>query len=151
MRRKSEPPHHLSIFLRALICSNRYPGSASIAPLCVEAQHYYQSHGIPTKVKACAVKTADEIMAMAGVDAFTTMPIDLITLAKESYDSLNVLPDMFAARIDSPKSSEKISYVDDEARYRIEFARLEDGFAQYKLMQVCDWIVVISSLLIWKY
>ena len=136
MRRKSEPPHHLSIFLRALICSNRYPGSASIAPLCVEAQHYYQSHGIPTKVKACAVKTADEIMAMAGVDAFTTMPIDLITLAKESYDSLNVLPDMFAARIDSPKSSEKISYVDDEARYRIEFARLEDGFAQYKLMQV---------------
>ena len=114
----------------------RYPGTPSIASLCVEAQHYYQAHGIPTKVKACGLKTADEIMALAGVDAHTTMPHDLVTLAKGTYDELNAYPDMFAARIDSPKSIEKISYIDNEASYRIDFAKMDDGLPQYKLMQV---------------
>ena len=130
----------------------RYTGSACIAPLCVEAQHYYQAHSIPTKVKACGAKTADEIMALAGIDAFTTMPHDLAALAKESYDPLGALPDMFAARIDSPKSQEKISYINDEAKYRIEFAKEGDGLPQYKLMQVCTVLTVIEigvEVLIW--
>lgn len=117
-----------------------YIGSESIAPLCVEAQKYYAAHGLPTKVKACGTKTVEEIMALAGVDAFTLMPNDLATLSQTLYDPQSARIDAFSAKGSLHEPAEKISYIDDEARYRIDFAREQDGLAQYKLMQVRTWI-----------
>ncbi|KAM0721987.1 hypothetical protein Q7P37_002913 [Cladosporium fusiforme] len=112
-----------------------YTGSASIAPLCVQAQEYFQAHGIPTKVKACGTKTYEEIIALAGVDAFTVMPDDLAKLAKNPFDAQNAAVNAFTTSNVSTNPTEPIAYISDEAKYRVDFARFESGLAQYKLMQ----------------
>lgn len=40
----------------------------------MQAQKYYEQHGIPTKIKACAFFTPDEALEMAGVNALTLPP-----------------------------------------------------------------------------
>lgn len=52
----------------------RYHDSDPSFDLFVQAQRYYEQHGIPTKVKACAFFTPDEALEMAGVNALTLPP-----------------------------------------------------------------------------
>ena len=39
--------------------------------MVVDAQNYYRQHGYPIRVKACAAVNTNQILQLAGVDAFT--------------------------------------------------------------------------------
>ena len=49
--------------------------------LFLQAQMYYQQHGVSTKIKSCAFMTIEEIITMAGVDAMT-LPAEVLEDAK---------------------------------------------------------------------
>ncbi|KAL8677881.1 MAG: hypothetical protein Q9186_005723 [Xanthomendoza sp. 1 TL-2023] len=48
-----------------------YHDEEPIFDIIVDAQRYFKEHGYPIRVKACAALTTDQILRLAGVDAFT--------------------------------------------------------------------------------
>jgi hypothetical protein len=116
-----------------------YKDNDPLVGLCVKAQQYYEEHSIPTRVKACSCITIDEILQLSGVAAHTIPPEDLATLASmnESKDQLD------AKSLFKPKKftngyghQQRRTYMDDEAKYRVEFAASDCGKGQFRLYQV---------------
>lgn len=103
----------------------------------MQAQRWYEQNSLPTKVKACANRGVDEILQLAGVAAFTVVPDDL-RLLSSTYQAESEVCGMslFAEDSRELESMDHPSYIDDEARYRIDFARADDGKAQFKIAQV---------------
>lgn len=117
----------------------RYKDNDPLVDLCVKAQQYYEEHSVPTRVKACSCITIDEILQLSGVAAHTIPPEDLAALAlmNESKEQLD------AKSLFKPKKftngyghQQRRTYIDDEAKYRVEFAASENGKGQFRLYQV---------------
>jgi transaldolase len=102
------------------------------------AQRYFRENSIPTKVKACANYNIDEIMNLAGIGAFTLTPSDLQKLAGTPLpQDFKQNPGLLKGAVMNGESSVRSStYVQDEGRYRIDFAARDGGGAQYRLLQV---------------
>ena len=87
--------------------------------LFLQAQMYYQQHGVPTKIKSCAFMTIDEIITMAGVDAMT-LPAEVLEELSSTRDTVDRLGEksvFHAAAQSLPAHSARLtkqSYIDDE-------------------------------------
>lgn len=101
----------------------------------ISAQQYYEQHSYPTKVKACAVISVDEIMALAGVAAFTIAPNFVYELAKMHE------PEESAAarsRFNSKAKQQNVKRMNfsNESEYRKAFAENDAGNGEAKTKQV---------------
>ena len=116
----------------------RYHDKDPILSLCVEAQQYYEQHSYPTRVKACSVISVEEIMQLAGVAAFTIAPGLLQSLSETNEPIANVAPlSLFKSGTQTAKhETPRLSFIDDEARYRKAFAARDGGKGQLKTKQV---------------
>ncbi|KAL8866234.1 MAG: hypothetical protein Q9174_006422 [Haloplaca sp. 1 TL-2023] len=56
--------------LKAAVDPN-YDDTDPIFDVVIDAQNYYRQHGYPIRMKACAALNTDQILQLAGVDAFT--------------------------------------------------------------------------------
>jgi len=115
-----------------------YKDNDPLVDLCVKAQQYYEEHSVPTRVKACSCITIDEILQLSGVAAHTIPPEDLAALAlmnenKEQLDAKSLFkPKKFT---NGYGHQQRRTYIDDEAKYRVEFAASENGKGQFRLYQ----------------
>ncbi|KAJ5116667.1 hypothetical protein N7456_001015 [Penicillium angulare] len=123
-----------------------YKDNDPLIGLCVEAQQYYKQHGIATCVKACSAGSLDEILQLAGVDAYTIETSDLDALAKEQRDQVQLETlCLFKEQNNTSAQSNAAfsSYVDDECRFRMDLAASKQGQSQFKLYQsigiFCDF------------
>lgn len=125
----------------------RYRDPHPLLDLCVQAQEYYKRRSLPTKVKACSNANLDELLQLAGVDALTLVPDDMKAL-KAIYRDTKELNDMSLFKADrrNQDTTQNVSYINDELKYRADFSRVQDGRAQAKLAEVC-YYSDISSLL----
>ena len=115
----------------------RYRDIDPLLELCVRAQKWYRQESIPTMVKACATMGVDELLQLAGVDAITIIPGDLKELrSTDRFEKEVKALSMFDNTSTVREKLSYPSYIDDEARYRMEFDAAEDGKAQLKLSQV---------------
>ncbi|KAL4928913.1 aldolase [Aspergillus undulatus] len=104
--------------------------------ICVQAQRWYERKSIPTKVKACATVGVEQIIKLAGVAAFTIEPDDLRTLQSTHWDAKDIEKMcLFATENCAQETVEYGSYIDDEAKFRADFARADEGKAQRKLIE----------------
>ena len=113
----------------------RYHDKDPIFDTVITAQRYYEQHSYPTKVKACAVISTDEIMALAGVAAFTIAPDFVYELAKMHE------PEESAAarsRFNIQAKQQEIERKDfsNESEYREAFAKNDGGNGEAKTKQV---------------
>ncbi|KAI9698121.1 MAG: hypothetical protein M1836_004123 [Candelina mexicana] len=129
--------------LKALF-DDTYKDGKSLLDLCVQAQRWYEQHCIPTKVKACATLGLDELLQLAGVAALTIVPDDLRALQSTRRSQAEIVGmSMFSNKTIRTEKMTYSSYLDEEAKYRMDFDAAEDGRAQYKLAQAitifCDY------------
>lgn len=122
-----------------LLLLHSYKDNDPLIGLCVEAQQYYKQHGIATCVKACSAGSLDEILQLAGVDAYTIETSDLDALAKEQRDQVQLETlCLFKEQNNTSAQSNAAfsSYVDDECRFRMDLAASKQGQSQFKLYQL---------------
>ncbi|CAK1356381.1 Transaldolase [Cercospora beticola] len=125
-----------------------YHDTQPIMDLFLQAQMYYQQHGVPTKVKSCAFMTIDEIITMAGVDAMT-LPAEVLEELSNTKDTVDRLEEksVFHAAAQSLQAHSarltKQSYIDDEAGFLRAYctqgrgrAKTEDSIAVFCKFQV---------------
>lgn len=159
---------------------NSYHDPTPIFDIIVNAQRYYEHHSYPTRVKACAAVTTEQILQLAGVHAFTAPADQLRELASMEESAVKVAQrsrfrDELAightnenanetangatngatngavdgttngdAHRDSNRTTngntnemmEKLSFIDDESKFRLAFSRADEGKAQLKTAQV---------------
>lgn len=107
-----------------------------IVGLCVEAQNYFEQHRIPTRVKACAAMTIDEILQLAGVTAMAIPTGQLDELASTNRPESEVESlSLFQVK---GKTMEKMSYVDDEEGFRAAFTAFAGGRGEAKTKDGID-------------
>ncbi|KAL4959269.1 uncharacterized protein BDV14DRAFT_193894 [Aspergillus stella-maris] len=121
--------------LRMMIDAD-HKDESPLLDLCVEAQQYYQQKSLPTKVKACATVGLDQLIQLAGVDALTVEPQDLSALKSTKWNAekttnMSLLSNK--AKVNGGVSYG--SYIDNEAQYRADFARADEGRAQRKIVE----------------
>ncbi|WWC85629.1 transaldolase [Kwoniella dendrophila CBS 6074] len=89
--------------------------------------NYYKQHGYKTIVMGASFRNIGEITALAGCDYLTIAPKLLEELAKSDAE----VPKKLDAKDASSAPIEKVSYLDDEAKFR--WALFEDQMAFEKL------------------
>lgn len=119
----------------------RYHDKDPIFDTVITAQRYYEQHSYPTKVKACAVISADEIMALAGVAAFTIAPNFVYELAKMHEPAETAAA---RSRFNIQAKQQEIERKDfsNEFGYREAFAKRDGGNGEAKTNQVLPFRVV---------
>ncbi|EDK36196.2 hypothetical protein PGUG_00294 [Meyerozyma guilliermondii ATCC 6260] len=90
---------------------------------------YYKKFGYKTIVMGASFRNVGEIKALAGCDFLTVAP----KLLEELYNSQDDVPQKLDAAKASSDDLEKVSYVDDEAQFRLLLN--EDAMATEKLAQ----------------
>lgn len=113
----------------------RYHDKDPIFDTVITAQQYYEQHSYPTKVKACAVISVDEIIALAGVAAFTIAPAFVYELAKMHEPEESVAA---RSRFNSQAKQQDIKRINfsNESQYREAFAKNDAGNGEAKTKQV---------------
>ena len=109
----------------ALANRHRYKDGEPIIPVCRAAQMYYKKHSYPTRVKAAGLLSRDEAMRLAGIDSMTLAPDLLRTLSqtKEPEASVAHLSVFKEIIDDSEQGIERMTFIDDEIKYREAFAK----------------------------
>ncbi|KAL8990412.1 MAG: hypothetical protein Q9177_000922 [Variospora cf. flavescens] len=143
-----------------------YHDPKPIFDIIVEAQRYYEQHSCSTRVKACAAVNVEQILKLAGVHAFTAPADQLRELSTMEESAAKVAQrSLFSKEMASERTNghtngdvtngdvtngntngvangptsgtmEKLSFIDDEAKFRLAFARADEGRAQLKTAQV---------------
>jgi transaldolase len=90
---------------------------------------YYKKFGYKTIVMGASFRNVGEIKALAGCDFLTVAP----KLLEELYNSQDDVPKKLDAAKALAENLEKVSYVDDEAQFRLLLN--EDAMATEKLAQ----------------
>ena len=92
---------------------------------------------MPTLVKACSMVSMEETLKLAGVAAMT-LPLHWLQALNESERPEAELPSLslFTDDKHATASDERISFIDDESKYRDAFAKVEGGKAERKTRQV---------------
>ncbi|KAE8152490.1 transaldolase [Aspergillus avenaceus] len=107
-----------------------------LLPLCVTIQKYYESVKAKTQVLPASLTSTDEIFAMAGVHHITIAPGLLKELSKP--DSEPEIQSLFDSGAPIAVPSSPMSFVDDEAGYRLAFTRDLGGASEEKLTQAVN-------------
>ena len=162
-------PYKTALIESDLITS--YHDPSPIFDVCVNAQRYYEQHSYSTRVKACAAVSVEQILQLAGVAAFTATadqlqelstieePADKVVArsifhrsATDEYTNGN--PDGQVNRDTDGKTNghqantmEKMTFVNEESKYRLAFAKSDGGKAQMKMTQVRLSTCLILSIL----
>ncbi|KAL5001724.1 aldolase [Aspergillus recurvatus] len=131
----------ISPFVHSLrnLVEPEYRDPNPVYDLSGQAQRWYRQHSISTKVKSCATVGVDELLQLAGLDALTIMPADLRALQSTYRDAGEVA--QLSIIENGPQVGEKtghLSYIDDEARYRADFERADEGRANAKTAEAID-------------
>lgn len=114
----------------------RYHDSDPNFDLFVQAQRYYEQHGIPTKVKACAFFTPDEALEMAGVNALTLPPdmLQELSNSKEFEDKLESCSRFIGPDKNNISNgnghAEPMTFANDQERFLESFSRNGRGRAK---------------------
>ncbi|KAI4171222.1 MAG: hypothetical protein LQ343_004428 [Gyalolechia ehrenbergii] len=188
---------YISPFLNELKATfdSAYHDPTPIFDIIVNAQRYYEHHSYPTRVKACAAVTTEQILQLAGVHAFTAPADQLRELASMEESAVKVAQrsrfrDELAightnenanetangatngatngavdgttngdAHRDSNRTTngntnemmEKLSFIDDESKFRLAFSRADEGKAQLKTAQAlnlfCEFQIKAEALM----
>ncbi|KAF9894880.1 hypothetical protein FE257_004501 [Aspergillus nanangensis] len=107
-----------------------------LLPLCVLIQKYYESTQAKTQVLPASLTSAGEIFALAGVQHITIPPGLLAQLSQPG-----LVPDMqslFDIGVPAAVPGPNLSFVNDEAGYRIAFSRDLHGASEEKLTQAVN-------------
>lgn len=125
----------------------RYHDTDPIFGLCVQAQRYYEKHQISTRVKACCVKSAHEVLDLAGVAAMT-IPGDMLRELRGAEGLVNELEarSLFNHNSITDAQLELQTYINDEQKYRSDFARSAGGRGQMKTTQVREPLISRSPV-----
>ncbi|KAL4993725.1 hypothetical protein BDV10DRAFT_198094 [Aspergillus recurvatus] len=107
-----------------------------LLPLCVSAQNYYGAIGVRTRVLPASLTSTDEIFALAGAHHITIAPGLLLQLSTPVSGPLPA--SLFDSGPPSPGPKAMVSYVNDEAEYRIAFSRSDNGSGGKKLVQAIN-------------
>ena len=110
----------------------------------MQAQRYYEQHGIATRVKACAVADVHECMKLAGVSAFT-VPLDLLRKLASTDELETKLEEQSlfnAASTAKGQDTGTVNYVDDELKFREAF-RSDGGVGQSRTGQVSAGVLLV--------
>lgn len=101
-------------------------------------QRYYEQHSYQTKVKACAVISVDEIMALAGVAAFTIAPQFAHELSQmQEPEETAAARSRFNIQAKQQDAAEmKRKDFTNESEYREAFAKSDGGNGEAKTKQV---------------
>ncbi|KAL5051166.1 hypothetical protein BDW71DRAFT_172427 [Aspergillus fruticulosus] len=105
-------------------------------PLCVSAQNYYGAIGVKTRVLPASLTSTDEVFALAGAHHITIAPSLLRQLSTPVTGPLP--PSLFDSEPLSPSRKVLVSYVNDEAGYRVAFSRSDNGSGEKKLVQAIN-------------
>ena len=105
--------------------------------MAVRAQRYFERHDIPTRIKACSMVAADEPLKLAGVAAMT-LPLHWLHALNDAKRPGAELPglSLFADEMMAAEEEQRLSFIDDESKYRTAFAKVEGGKAERKTKQV---------------
>ncbi|KAG7876925.1 hypothetical protein KL905_005214 [Ogataea polymorpha] len=101
------------------------PGVQSVTRI----YNYYKKYGYKTIVMGASFRNVGEITALAGCDYLTIAP----KLLEELMNSKQPVPKVLDASAAQSCSEEKVSYIDDEAKFR--FLLNEDAMATEKLSE----------------
>lgn len=115
-----------------------YKDGGPILDLCVEAQHYYRQFSYQTRVKAAGGLTVEEMLAIAGVDSLTIAPALLRTLSEadeleETAKDMSLFEKGASTEAKQPK---RLSFINDEAKFREAFSKADGGQGVTKTRQV---------------
>ncbi|GAQ39636.1 transaldolase [Aspergillus niger] len=116
------------------------PGFKDPSPLLhfsALVQKYYASIGSQTQVLPASLTSTNEIFALAGVQHITIAPGLLDELAKPLLEGKVPVESLFEspAVVEAAVPGKEVSYVGDEAGYRIAFTRDANGLSEEKLTQ----------------
>jgi len=126
-----------------LICC-RFVDHNKAHNLCLEAQRFYEVHGIKTQVLPASLTSVHDIMALAGVHHITIAPTLLKELAETPASSLRTRS-LFDEPVVKGETIPLVKY-GSAADWQIAFTRSQDGEGARKLIQVSDsWRVGLSN------
>ncbi|GLA90728.1 hypothetical protein AtubIFM57143_000335 [Aspergillus tubingensis] len=119
------------------------PGFKDPSPLLhfsALVQKYYASIGSQTQVLPASLTSTNEIFALAGVQHITIAPGLLDELAKPLLEGKVPVESLFEspAVVEAAVPGKEVSYVGDEAGYRIAFTRDANGLSEEKLTQAVN-------------
>ena len=117
--------------------ASRYHDTDSILDVCVKAQRYYEQHSYDTKVKAASLLTTEEVVQLAGVASITIPPPILEDLSKLEEPVARLAErSLFVDEPEDKDSMERVSFVDDEEKFRTAFSKRGNGKAESNTVQV---------------
>ena len=125
----------------------RYHDDGPILGHCLRIQQYYERHSYKTRVKAAGLLNVDEAMRLAGVTSLTLAPalIDTLSKSEESEEKVMNLS-LFKQETNSTEDEiERLSFLDDENKFRKTFAKSEGGKGQSKTAQVRNLVASIGQ------
>ncbi|RDW81580.1 Transaldolase [Aspergillus mulundensis] len=124
--------------LKILVEPAGYKDPHPVYTLSGRAQRWYRQHGIRTMVKSCATSGIDELLQLAGIDALTIVPDDLRELERGYRDADEVAAMSIVEDVAAEEKTEYPSYIDDEAKYRADFEKADEGRAIEKTAEAID-------------
>jgi len=128
-----------------------YKDGEPIIPVCLRAQTYYKMFSYKTRVKAAGLLSVDEAMRLAGIDSLTVAPDLLRTLSKTEESASNVAAMSVFEQDAQAIQIERMSFVNDEVRFREAFAKSDDGKGPVKTAQAiaifCDYQTKAEALM----
>ncbi|KAH8163068.1 hypothetical protein CIB48_g5180 [Xylaria polymorpha] len=125
--------------LRALLDEKRYPDDGPYLNVPLEAQKYYQTYSYPTRVKAAGLNRVEDVLLLSGVEAIT-IPVNVLkTLATTEADEETLKKkSLFNATEYQTLYLEKVSFIDDEDKYRKAFGKRDNGKGQERTTQAIE-------------
>ena len=122
---------------RTVITAFRYRDTDPILDVCINAQRYYEQHSYNTEVKAASLLTAEEVVQLVGVASITIPPPLLEDLSKlEEPASQLAERSLFVGEPRDKEFMERVSFIDDEEKYRKALRKRGNGKAERNIAQV---------------
>jgi transaldolase len=100
---------------------------------CRQAQRYFETSGVKTKVLAASLMSIEEVMQLVGVHHITISPPLLAELAASTDQHLKTESSFDAELNFAPESVPR-----DEAGWRLAFTRHSAGKSENKLIQAIN-------------
>ncbi|KAI0815549.1 hypothetical protein GGR55DRAFT_675166 [Xylaria sp. FL0064] len=124
--------------LRALL-DEKYTDDGPYLNVSLEAQKYYQTHSYPTRVKAAGLNSVEEVLLLSGVEAITIPAKVLKSLATTEADEETLKKkSLFNTTEYQTLYLEKVSFIDDENKYREAFGKRNNGKGQERTTQAIE-------------
>lgn len=137
--------------------NHSYTDPSPNLPLCATIQRYYTAHSLPTQVLPASLTSAAECMQLAGVHHITVAPALLRELAATPASGADTPAAKAHSLFDDASSlahapvPPKLSYVNDEAGWRMAVTRAgkgrEEGKLVYAINTFCDMQVALEKAL----